>query len=215
MKTHKSKFIVGILVTLVQVMFAGLFIACANDTTNTNHNPQTSSSGPGTYTINAALSCYVNARGGIDFGAGQDASHPSLLVEANVVIDNDGRAMLTAKFRKSSVVIFGVQANTFIDATNSTPGYYDPDGIKQNATYTLSTTDTATNPSSEEIHYVNSITFPVDKTIAVYNLWIYVNSNVMGVQFCDGSGSGHSNQPNVATPYVGKITLDWATLTKK
>ena len=56
------------------------------------------------------------------------------------------------------------------------------------------------------------MTFPVSEETSEYNLWIYINSNVMGVQFCDGSGSSSSNHPNEATPYVGKLTIDWSSL---
>lgn len=57
------------------------------------------------------------------------------------------------------------------------------------------------------------MTIPVSKDKSEYNLWIYINSNVMGVQFCDGTGSGSSQQPNVSTKYVGKLVIDWDKVT--
>ena len=116
--------------------------------------------------------------------------------------------------------IFGVEFDAFIDPRNSTPGYYDADGKVQDAVYTVSE-DTAQantgldedgNRVLEDVNYVTSMTFPVSEETSEYNLWIYINSNVMGVQFCDGSGTGSSGQPNTATPYVGKLTIDWSSL---
>ncbi|MBP3710500.1 MAG: hypothetical protein J6I73_08895 [Treponema sp.] len=167
------------------------------------------------YTITANLSCFVNAMGGIDFGAGQDEGHPSLLVDASVAIATDGSVMLTANFRKSSVIVYGQLAHTFIDSTNSIPGYYISEEEKKDAIYYTTSADTATDRNGKEVHYVDAMSFPVSKDISSYNLWIYVNSNTTGLQFCNGKGEGTVNQPNVATSYVGKITLNWDTLSKK
>lgn len=51
-----------------------------------------------------------------------------------------------------------------------------------------------------EVHYVSSMTFPIDSTKDTYELTLYVNSNVMGVQF----GAGSSSNP-------ATLTVDWST----
>ncbi|MGI5077206.1 hypothetical protein [Treponema maltophilum] len=167
----------------------------------------------------AVLSCYVNMMGGVDFGIGQPNlgnKYKSIMEDVSVAVDEHGQLQLIVKFRKSAVRIFIIDAYTFIDPRNSTPGYYDMDGVKQNAVYTLSKAgDTATPPPSDPDHaagvqYVTSMTFPVSKDKDVYKLWIYINSNIMGVQFCDGNGTAKANHPNEATPYVGKIKIDWS-----
>lgn len=160
----------------------------------------------GTYTVDADLSCFVNAMGGIEFGA-------PLLQGAEVVVAEDGSAEMTIYFGKSQVTIYSVTCDTFIDATNSAPGYYTAGGSlsKSDVTYTLSS-DTALDANSNAVHYVDSVTFPLDQATSSYNLYLYVNSNVMGVQFCDGNGSGASNSPDVATPYVASLSVDWNTL---
>ena len=172
------------------------------------------------YKGDVKLSCWVAGMGGIDFGAGQPdkgTKYKSLLEDASVTVDGTGNATLTAKFRKSIVNIYGTDADVFIDARNSTPGYYDMDGNKQDATSTVSTDDTAKDPKGNDVHYVTSMTFPVSKDKSVYYLWIYINSQIMGVQFCDGANidNGNPNEPNKSTKYVGKITIDWAKLEKK
>ena len=56
--------------------------------------------------------------------------------------------------------------------------------------YTLSD-DTALNSKSEEVHYVTSISFPIESVKDTYELTVYVNSNVMGVQFGTGGSDGY------------------------
>lgn len=167
----------------------------------------------------AVLSCYVNVMGGVDFGIGQPnlgSKYKSIMEDVSVDPDEHGQLQLTVKFRKSAVRIFLTDAHTFVDPRNSQPGYYDADGVKRDARYTISSEgDTAIPPGTDPAHttgvrYVTSMTFPVSKGKDVYKLWIYINSDFMGVQFCDGSGTAKSNHPNEATPYVGKIKIDWS-----
>ena len=162
----------------------------------------------------AVLSCYVNMMGGVDFGIGQPnlgKKYKYIMEDVSVAVDEHGQLQLIVKFRKSAVRIFIIDAYTFIDPRNSTPGYYDMDGIKRDASYTISSeSDTAKDKNNTEVRYVTSMTFPVSKDKDVYKLWIYINSNIMGVQFCDGNGTAKSNHPNEATPYVGKIKIDWS-----
>lgn len=159
------------------------------------------------YSADMDLSCFVNAMGGIEFASGRG------LVEGNslkVVDEEDGSYNLTLKFGKTSGLnIYGVDCTAFI-GTEADPGYYE-NGVVKTAEYTLGS-GTVTGPNNTSVEYVNSMTFPVNKDTSEYHLWLYVNSNVMGCQFGDGSGSGASNNPGVATPYEAVLTIDWSTL---
>ena len=57
------------------------------------------------------------------------------------------------------------------------------------------------------------MTFPVSKEASVYNLWFYLNSSIMGVQFSDGKGTAGSNEPNEHSKYKAELTVDWTTVT--
>lgn len=163
----------------------------------------------GTYSVDSDLSMFVNAMGGIEFGSG-------ILNDTQITVDSEGNASMTLNMTKSQVTIYSVVAYTFVDNRNSALGYYDNSGalVKDGVTYTTSS-DTAPDSKSENVNYVDSMTFPLDTYRDTYNLYIYLNSNVMGVQFCDGSGTGASNNPDVTTPYKAILTVDWDTLTKK
>lgn len=166
----------------------------------------------GTYPVQASLSCYVNAMGGVEFGA-------PLLEGAELTVAEDGAASLTLYLGKSSVTIYSVTCDTFVDADpastsefrgveNGTLGYYDGDGVlhTEDVTYTLSQ-DTALNPRDEAVAYVDSITFPVTELAEEIHLTMYINSNVMGVQFCD------ENDAAEAATYPCTLTVDWSGLT--
>ena len=158
----------------------------------------------GTYPIKASLSCYVNAMGGVEFGA-------PLLVSAQVNVAADGAKTMTLHFTKSSVTIYGITCDTFIDISPSyvtetngiksgTLGYYEADGtlITKDMAYTLSE-DTAENAQKEQVHYVSSVTFPIRRESSTYGLSLFVNSNVMGTQF---TADGHP----------ATLTVDWASV---
>ena len=159
----------------------------------------------GQYDIDGNLSCFVNAMGGIDFGT-------QVFKDVTVNVDESGNATATISLGTGTGTIYSVPHTDFVDP-QVTPGYYDAEGVVQNAEYTVSD-NTAQNASGEAVNYVDSMTIPVSQDTSEYYVWIYINSNVMGVQFGNGTGSGSSNQPGVATPYVGKLTLDWESLTK-
>ena len=142
----------------------------------------------GTYQIKTELSCYVNAMGGVEFGA-------PLLTSSQVEVASDGSKTMTLYFTKSSVTIYSITCDTFIDVSPSyvtetngiksgTLGYYNADGVlvTDNVTYTLSE-DTAENAQKEQVHYVDSVTFPIEYESDTYKLSLFVNSNVMGTQF--------------------------------
>lgn len=150
----------------------------------------------GTYSVDATLSCYVNAMGSIEFGA-------PLLTDSTIKVDANGKKRMTLNFTKSSVTIYNITCDTFIDPSpttedskggikNGTIGIYDDNGNLQtdSVEYTLSD-DTALNSKSEEVHYVTSISFPIGSVKDTYELTVYVNSNVMGVQFGTGGSDGY------------------------
>ena len=156
--------------------------------------------GVGSYGLQAKLSCYVNAMGGVEFGE-------PLLEKAVLNIQEDGEESITLHLCKSSVTIYSVTCDTFVDANpgnteagaeldNGTIGYYDADGklITDGVSYTLSE-DTALNAANEAVRYVQSITFPIAERRETYALALYINSNVMGVQF--------------GSKYAATLTVNW------
>ena len=164
-----------------------------------------------TYNVGSTLSVYAPLMK-LDLAKGQPnegEKFKPLVESASVTVDNDGKVMLTVRFRKSYVKVGPVESNKFIDPRNSTPGYYDTDGIKQDAQYTVSTDDTADDPEGKKVHYVTSMTFPVNKDNGKYFLWLYINSGVMGAQSGDGKGTAGPNEPNAHSKYEGKFIIDW------
>lgn len=160
------------------------------------------------------LDCYVTAMGGQQFGHA---------VFKGISFKNDsGTIKCTLKLGTGTGVIFGISFMAYVEAgiksvsdgSVSVPGYYADDGTVKNAEYTVSNTDFGVSADLEtkkfhRVYAVDSVTFPVSRDKSEYNLWLYINSNIMGVQFCDGSGKSSSMHPNEATPYVGKIVIDW------
>ncbi|MCD8026284.1 MAG: hypothetical protein LUF33_05000 [Clostridiales bacterium] len=164
----------------------------------------------GTYDIEASLSCYVNAMGGVEFGE-------PLLSSAEIAVREDG-AYITLYFTKSSVTIYSVTCDTFIDASpayvtddrgveNGVIGIYDENGelVTENVEYTLSD-DTALNAGDEEVHYVDSITYLLLYQSDEYSLALYINSNVMGVEFCNENESAESQT------YPATLSVNWNSL---
>lgn len=169
----------------------------------------------------AMLSCWVTAMGGQEFGH-------AVLKGYKITQNADGTLSCTLSTGSGVGVIFGIGFVAFIDPTANgsedsavveaaLPKYYDASGNLQPAEYTVSETDFGALPSTsgtpKQVAVVDSITFPVTRDQSEYNLWMYINSNIMGVQFCDGKGSSSSNHPGEATPYVGKFTIDWDKVT--
>lgn len=166
-----------------------------------------------TLSVDATLSCYVTVMGGQEFGT---PVHKG----TKILKKADGTYKVLLSLGKGTGNIMGVEFDAFIDPRNSTPGYYDADGNVKDAVYTVSEDTAQANTGLDEngnrvlvdVNYVTSMTFPVSKEKSEYNLWIYINSNMMGVQFCDGNGTSSSDHPNEATPYIGKLTIDWSSL---
>lgn len=191
---------------------------------NQSHSPKTNNGGggnkpilPGNYTVQSDLSCVAPLMK-LDMAKGNpEKGDKPILKGTRATVDSDGNVMLTVQFIKSGVHVGTLpEVNTFIDPSNSRPGYYDMDGVKQDASYTISPEgDTATNPESKKVRYVTSMTFPANKGKSEYFLWIYINSSFMGAQFSDGKGTAGPNEPNKPSKYAGKLTVDWSTLTKE
>lgn len=158
----------------------------------------------GTYSLDASLSCYINAMGGVEFGA-------PMLKSAVLTVKEDGSKSITMNLKKSVVNIYSVTCDTFIDPAPAgavtegsvpagTIGYYDADGtlVTSGVSYGMSE-DTAMNSRQEQVSYVTSITFPVEWESDSYGLSLYVNSNVMGTQF--------SNEK-----YPAKLAVNWESV---
>lgn len=158
------------------------------------------------YTVDAKLSCYVYAMGGVEFSDGY-----GLLKSTTVSVDENGQASLTMNLGTTSgLSIYGVPCTAFI-GTDEAPGYYADGAVtKENVTYTVSENTVAN--ANGEVKYIDSITMPVDSSVSEYTLWIYLDSNVMGCQLGDGTGTGSSNTPGVVTKHTAKLTIDWDTL---
>lgn len=152
----------------------------------------------GKYTVDSELSCYVTAMGGVEFGE-------PLLSKTEVTVNDDGTAKFDLSFTKSSVTIYGITCDTFVDASadGAVLNYKDGSEWKSLDSYTLSE-DTALNPNNENVNYVDSMSFTVSSITDTYDLGMYVNSNVMGVQF---GGSDSAN-------YSATLTVDWSSTAK-
>lgn len=198
-KTKKSLFgkIVGCVTAIAMLTSMSAMSAFAATPTET-----------GEYSVDSSLSMYVNAMGGIEF-----AKDYGLLKETTVEVKEDGDAYVTLELGVTSgLQIYTVDCTAFI-GTEETPGYYKDGSVtKENVTYTVSDETVAT--SSGQANYITSITMPIDTSVSEHYLWLYLNSNVMGCQFGDGSGSGASNNPGVATPYKAILTVDWDSAEK-
>lgn len=149
----------------------------------------------GTYSVTADLSCHINAMGGVEFGR-------PLLKSAEVTIQS-GSASLKLNFGKSNVTIYGVTCDTFIDSNEGTIGYYDQNGGLQTSGVAVTTSsDTVLNSKGEAVSYVTSMSFPLDRKSDTYQLSLYINSNVMGQQFDNGT-------------YPANLTIDWSSVPEK
>lgn len=162
----------------------------------------------GTYEIGVDLSCYLDAMGGVEF------ADYGLLTDSYLTVDEDGTAKLTLKFGQTSgLLIYNIACNGFISSSVA-PGYYDDNGEVVYCDYTTSgphSIEMSTGDTVEK-YFVDTMTFPVELGDEFVYLWLYLDSNVMGCQMGDGSGTGASNQPGVETKHVASVTLDWGDL---
>ncbi len=160
-----------------------------------------------TYRVSASLNCYVDAMGGVEFGT-------LIFRSMTVSLDEAGDAYATIYFGTGTGNIYTVDFAAFVDPLIYPGVYLSTGGLSRvGVTYTTSA-NSARNGDGELVNYVDSMTFPVDSFRSTYYLYIYVNSNVMGVQFCDGSGSASSGNPGVSTPYRAVLSVDWNNLSE-
>ena len=189
-------------VLLALTMLVSCFVFGASAASETKYKP-------GTYDVSASFSAYIDAMGGQEFGA-------KVFKGAKVVVDNNGDAKMTVSFGKGTVNIYSVKCDVFVDhVLSSKLGYYDKSGkLHTDAAYTVSKDTaaaqhgTSSNSVIKQDTYVTSMTFPLEYGVKKMNLYLYINSQVMGVQFCDGKGSAGSNEPGKATSYKATLTIN-------
>ena len=155
----------------------------------------------------AELSCYVSAMGGVEFGSG---------LLAGVYVEQEGdQYYLTLIFQKSQVTIYTITCDTFIDTDldsagtskgipDGTIGYYDESGalVTEGVEIGYSSGDDYAARPNGNVYYVKSVRIPVDSLRETYNLALYINSSVMGVQFCE------PNETVSTGTYSAVLTLD-------
>lgn len=159
--------------------------------------------------IGASLSCFVNAMGGVEFGK-------KLLTGAEVKDVSGGKKELTLRFADDkSLVIYTVNAHVFVNPDKAPVGYYDAAGqlhtVKTGDVTITKSDKTAQNAEGQAVHYLESMTFTLDTLPNELYLYLYIDSQVMGVQFGNGSGTAASNHPDEATPYKAVLTLQPVT----
>ena len=155
----------------------------------------------------AELSCYVTAMGDIDFGKG--------LLSGVYVEQEEDQYYMTLVFNKSQVTIYTITCDTFIDTDladagtskgieDGTLGVYDEDGtlVTEGAEVRYSTGDDYVAGRSGNVYYVKSVRIPIDSLRESYKLALYINSSVMGVQFCE------PNEIVSTGTYSATLTLD-------
>lgn len=155
----------------------------------------------------ADLSCYVTAMGGVEFGNG--------LLSGVYVEQEEDQYYLTIVFNKSQVTIYTITCDTFIDTDlanagsskgieDGTLGVYDEDGtlVTEGVEVRYSTGDDYVAGSGGNVYYVKSVKLPVDSLRESYKLALYINSSVMGVQFCE------PNETVSTGTYSATLTLD-------
>lgn len=197
----------------------------------------------GAYTVDANMSLYVNAMGGIEFANTFEQSTMTygtagIFDSATLNVDENGNKSVTVNFGVGTGSIYGVTFQSFVDSAYSLK-YYDANHeLKDVTSYTKEAFSiTKTDSSVYETNRVTSVTFPLvldtsakvfdkttntavsaenkaDSSTIVINLWMVVNSNVMGLQFCDGSGTAGSNTFDTATKYVASVSIDLTSAKK-
>lgn len=179
-----------------------------------------------TYALEASLSAYINAMGGVEFGDG-------IFKSGTITELADGRLLLSMETGKSGVVIYTVSCDTFIDPfgtnaqsegdiPNGTIGYYNADGelVTDGVTYTLSAEDDLVRaPDPEggsnyaEVRYVTRLEMVLENVGALEDLnelelSFYVNSQVMGAQFSHGAASSSMSAAVLTITGMTEIEVD-------
>jgi hypothetical protein len=148
-----------------------------------------------------------------------------LFEKASVAKMEDGTYYLKLELTKGLVNIYSVTCNTFVDVSehlggtptyrgvkDGTLGIYKSDGtlVTDGVLYELSDEgDVCANPDYESdptngySRYVKTVYFPMEELVLNQEIYLtmYVNSQVMGVQFCN------ANDNSTATKYPAYIKL--------
>lgn len=135
--------------------------------------------------------------GGIDFA--------SLITSIRC---RSAESLLEINFQKESYYIYQVTSDVFVDPTQSDPGVIF-DSSTHKVTYcdydvsseTVEGIDCTTGSGTHSVNYVTKMYVPVSELPVDFYLYVYVNCSIMGVQFCDSSGTSGSNTPDTFTPY--------------
>lgn len=186
-KKSASKFMAGLLAAVMVVSAGAVNVLAAtwNDLEE------------GWYQLDGSFTAYVGAMGGVEFGA-------PMYTGSYVEVKEDGTAEMTVTFQKSSVTIYGVTCDTFIDPRE--PIQIKVDGAFVDVDGYTTSSDTALDPQNTAVNYVDSITFALPSQYESVEFSVYINSNVMGVQFGATQTSGST--------YYSYLYLDWATVTE-
>lgn len=170
----------------------------------------------GTYIADAQLSCFVNAIGGINFEGGGFFDN-----KVTLIIDEDDNKSMKINFATGNLTIMGTIVVTFINpnpandtnnrgVTPGTIGIYGQDGetiITQWVFYAASS-QTAQSATEGTVNYIDYITFPLSYDSDTYNLTLFLDSQVMGLQFTD------PNTQATASTYSAIVIIDWDSLLK-
>lgn len=135
---------------------------------------------PGSYTIEAELSCYLPAMGGCDFGQG-------LLESAVLAIAEDETASITLDFKELVTVTMMYGDATSYAAEGETAYFDGSDWIEaEYTTVTATSSELSTMGETEsdepveiEYTYIDTMTFPITEMADTYILAV----NVGGTQF--------------------------------
>lgn len=198
----------------------------------------------GTYSVDADMSLYVNAMGGIEFADKFTNSMGSsgtvgIYKSAFITVDENGNKYVTINFQKGAGVIYTIDFTSYVDGNYDIKYYNANHELKSVTSCTTETASIVKQGETEAttVTIVTSITFPLevdtgakiydaasgsvgsagntaDGTTIVVDLWMVVNSNVMGLQFCDGSGTAGSNTFGTATKYVASVSIDLTSTEK-
>lgn len=174
----------------------------------------------GTYTVDVGLNLFCTAMGGVYFNKGLmttetsvDESTGTSYGTATAVVDEEGNVALTLNFTKGSFSYMGISTDTALVASDATkPGFYAQDGSlnTEDVSYTTSSMVlNSSNSGTKSIEALSSVTLNLDRVADSYTMWLYIDSCMMGVQFCDGTGTAGSNKPGESTPYTATLTVDW------
>ena len=122
---------------------------------------------------------------------------------------------MTLVFEASQVTMYTITCDTFIDSDldnagtskgvkDGTIGVYDENGalVTEGVEVRYSTGDDYVAGSSGNVYYVKSVRIPIDSLRESYKLALYINSSVMGVQFCE------PNETVSTGTYSATLTLD-------